>query len=54
MHLELTPAQIEYRTTIEQFARDEVAPRAAAIDESGTFPLDVLRAAARRVANVTK
>jgi alkylation response protein AidB-like acyl-CoA dehydrogenase len=47
MHLELTPAQIEYRTTIEQFARDEVAPRAAAIDESGTFPLDVLRAAAR-------
>jgi alkylation response protein AidB-like acyl-CoA dehydrogenase len=48
MHLELTPAQVEYRTTIEQFARDEVAPRAAAIDESGTFPLDVLRAAARR------
>ncbi len=48
MHLELTPAQIEYRATVEQFARDEVAPRAAAIDESGSFPLDVIRAAAKR------
>src|SRR5262245_23238566 len=48
MHLELTPAQIEYRATVEQFARDEVAPRAAGIDESGSFPLDVIRAAAKR------
>src|SRR5439155_8353356 len=33
---------------VEQFARDVVAPRAAAIDESGTYPLDVMRAAGRR------
>jgi butyryl-CoA dehydrogenase len=31
---------------VETFARDVVAPRAAAIDESGEFPLDVIRAAA--------
>ncbi len=48
MHLELTPEQIAFRASIEQFARDEVAPRAAAIDESGTFPLEVIQAAASR------
>jgi alkylation response protein AidB-like acyl-CoA dehydrogenase len=46
MHLELTPEQVAFKTTIEQFAADTVAPRAAAIDESGAFPLDVMRAAA--------
>lgn len=46
MHLELTPEQVAFKTTIEQFAADIVAPRAAAIDESGAFPLDVMRAAA--------
>jgi alkylation response protein AidB-like acyl-CoA dehydrogenase len=46
MILDLTPEQQAFRATIETFARDVVAPRAAAIDESGEFPLDVIRAAA--------
>jgi alkylation response protein AidB-like acyl-CoA dehydrogenase len=48
MHLELTPEQRAFRASIEQFAAETVAPRAAAIDESGAFPLDVMRAAAAR------
>jgi butyryl-CoA dehydrogenase len=47
MVLELTPEQTAFRQSAEQFAREVVAPRAAAIDESGEFPLDVVRAAAR-------
>src|SRR2546425_1500637 len=43
----LTAEQEAYKQSIEQFARDVVAPRAAAIDESGAFPLDVMHAAAR-------
>jgi alkylation response protein AidB-like acyl-CoA dehydrogenase len=46
MRLEFTPEQQAFKTSIEHFARDVVAPRAAAIDESGEFPIDVLRAAA--------
>ncbi len=46
MVLELTSEQVAFKQSIEQFARDVVAPRAAAIDESGEFPLDVVRAAA--------
>lgn len=46
MQLELTPEQSAFRARVEAFARAEVAPRAAAIDESGAFPLDVVRAAA--------
>ena len=46
MILDLTPEQQAFRATIETFAREVVAPRAAAIDESGEFPLDVIRAAA--------
>ena len=48
MILELTPEQIAFRQSVEQFARDVVAPRAAAIDETGQFPLDVVRAAGQR------
>src|SRR5262245_38793846 len=48
MILELTPAQRDFKESVEQFARDVVAPRAAAIDETGEYPLDVLRAAASR------
>ena len=47
MILELTPEQIAFEQSIEEFAREVVAPRAAAIDETGEFPLDVMRAAAR-------
>jgi alkylation response protein AidB-like acyl-CoA dehydrogenase len=47
MVLELSSEQLAFKASIEQFARDVVAPRAAAIDESGGFPLDVVRAAAK-------
>jgi alkylation response protein AidB-like acyl-CoA dehydrogenase len=47
MVLELSAEQIAFRESIEQFAREVVAPRAAAIDDSGEYPLDVVRAAAR-------
>ena len=35
-----------FKESIERFARDVVAPRAASIDASGAFPSDVLKAAA--------
>jgi alkylation response protein AidB-like acyl-CoA dehydrogenase len=46
MVLELSSEQLAFKQSIERFAREVVAPRAAAIDESGEFPLDVVRAAA--------
>ncbi|MQA28960.1 MAG: acyl-CoA dehydrogenase [Luteitalea sp.] len=46
MILELSPAQAAFRTSIDAFATTVVAPRAAAIDESGEFPADVIMAAA--------
>jgi hypothetical protein len=46
MILDLTPEQRSYKESVERFARETVAPRAAAIDESGEFPVDGLRAAA--------
>lgn len=46
MILELTDAQQSFRSNVAAFATAVVAPRAAAIDESGEFPLDVMRAAA--------
>src|SRR5262252_9519005 len=45
MNFEFTPEQASFRASVERFARDVVAPRAAAIDESGAFPTDVLKAA---------
>jgi alkylation response protein AidB-like acyl-CoA dehydrogenase len=48
MVLELSAEHLAFKKSIEQFAREVVAPRAAAIDESGQFPLDVIRAAAGR------
>jgi butyryl-CoA dehydrogenase len=48
MVLELTPDQTAFQQTAEQFARDIVAQRAAAIDKSGEFPADVMHAAAER------
>jgi alkylation response protein AidB-like acyl-CoA dehydrogenase len=46
--LELTDSQKAFRDTVAAFADEAVAPRAAAIDESGQFPLDVLQLAATR------
>jgi alkylation response protein AidB-like acyl-CoA dehydrogenase len=48
MRLEITPEQQAFKSEIEQFAREIVAPRAAAIDESGAYPEDVMKAAAER------
>ncbi len=48
MVLEPSPEQRAFQGSIEEFAREVVAPRARAIDESGDFPLDVIRAAAAR------
>jgi len=41
-----TPEQTAFKASIEQFAIDVVAPRAAAIDESGIFPTGILKEAA--------
>src|SRR5260221_819235 len=46
MDRDRTDDQRRFKASIEQFARDVVAPRAADIDETGEFPLDVIRAAA--------
>src|SRR5262245_41418651 len=45
MHFDLTKEQQSFKATIEQFARDVVAPRAASIDKSGEYPADVMHAA---------
>jgi alkylation response protein AidB-like acyl-CoA dehydrogenase len=46
MIFDLSDEQRTFKESVEQFARDVVAPRAAAIDEHGEYPLDVIRAAA--------
>jgi len=48
MHLELTAAQAGLAAEVEAFARQFVAPDAARIDETGAFPLDLVRQAASR------
>ena len=48
MVLELTPEQDAFRQSAQVFARDVVAPRAAVIDETGEFPIDLIRAAAKQ------
>jgi butyryl-CoA dehydrogenase len=42
MILELTAEQKAFQERIAEFARDRIAPRAAAIDEQGTFPRDLV------------
>ncbi len=48
MDLDLTADQQAFQQDVARFASEIVAPRAAAIDESGRFPTDVMRAAAAR------
>jgi butyryl-CoA dehydrogenase len=48
MIFDLTPEQEAFKASIERFAREVVAPRAAAIDETGEYPGDVIRAAGQR------
>lgn len=47
MILELTDQQKAFQQQIAAFATEQVAPRAAAIDEDGTFPMDLVQAVAR-------
>jgi alkylation response protein AidB-like acyl-CoA dehydrogenase len=47
MDLDLTPQQDSLRQAAERFARDRVAPRAAAIDEAGEFPTGLIQEAGR-------
>ena len=48
MNLSLTPEQQSYEAEVADFAKEQVAPQAALIDERGTFPLDLIKAAASR------
>jgi butyryl-CoA dehydrogenase len=48
MQLELTDAQRAFRSSVDEFASQVVVPRAAAIDDTGVFPKDVLKEAASR------
>ena len=47
MNLELTDQQRAFQQQIAAFAAEHVAPRAAAIDEDGRFPADLVKAVAR-------
>jgi butyryl-CoA dehydrogenase len=42
--LDLNAEQKIFKQQIERFARETIAPRAAQIDESGEFPIDLIRA----------
>jgi alkylation response protein AidB-like acyl-CoA dehydrogenase len=44
--LDLTPEQRAFKQSVERFAQETVAPRAAAIDQTAQFPADLIRAAA--------
>ena len=46
MFLELTPDQRAFKASIDEFAAEIVAPRAALIDKTGEYPSDVMHAAA--------
>jgi len=46
--LELTDQQKAFQASVQALATAVVAPRAAAVDESGEFPTDVIKAAARQ------
>src|SRR5712664_3101735 len=44
VELDLSAGQKAFKQQIERFARETIAPRAAQIDESGEFPIDLIRA----------
>src|SRR5262249_11519028 len=48
MVLDLSPDQRAFRAAVETFAHEIVAPQAAAIDETGEFPTELIRAAAAK------
>ena len=47
MILELTDTQKQYQEQVAAFASERVSPAAAGIDETGTFPLELVREAAK-------
>jgi butyryl-CoA dehydrogenase len=47
MHFDLTGDQKAFQQRVATFAAESVAPRAAAIDETGEFPRDLVTAAAK-------
>ncbi len=47
MDLDLTPSQRAFLNRVERFARERVAPAAAAIDQSNVFPRELVSEAAR-------
>ena len=54
MNLALTAQQSAFQQQVADFAREEVAPRAASIDELGAFPVDLVgQAAARGLMGIT-
>ncbi len=46
MNFDLTESQLGFRDRVERFASERVAAHAAAIDEQGTFPRELVREAA--------
>jgi alkylation response protein AidB-like acyl-CoA dehydrogenase len=48
VHLDLTPAQEAFRQECEAFARERIEPHAARIDDTGLFPVEIVREAAAR------
>ena len=46
MVLDLTEEQRSFKESVERFAREAIAPHAARIDETGEFPIDLIRASA--------
>jgi butyryl-CoA dehydrogenase len=54
VHLDLTPAQEAFREECEAFARERIEPHAADIDDTGRFPIAIVRdAASRRLLGMT-
>jgi short-chain 2-methylacyl-CoA dehydrogenase len=47
VNFDLSDEQRQIRHTVRDFARDEIAPRAAAYDQSGEFPYDLVAGMAR-------
>ena len=47
MDFDLTDSQRAFRGDVDRFARERVAPKAAAIDEQGAFPADLVKEAAK-------
>ena len=47
MDFRLSPEHEALRSSVEQFARDVVAPQIGALYEHGAFPYDIVRRAPR-------